>query len=265
MKIFGIVNVTPDSFSDGGHFSQADAAIAHGLKLAGQGADILDIGGESTRPGAADVSLGEELDRVVPVIEGLADRTDAQISIDTRKPQVAQAAVNAGASIWNDVTALRYSSDSLSIAAELGCRVVLMHMQGEPSSMQQKPDYQCVVSEVYQFLDERIAAARAAGVAADRVIADPGIGFGKTLDHNLMIFGALERFRDLAVPLLMGASRKRFIAGLDQDAATDERLGGSLAAAMRAQAAGWDFVRVHDVKQTRQALKVADAIKRSSS
>jgi dihydropteroate synthase len=257
MKIMGIVNVTPDSFSDGGRFFKAEAAVEHALRLEAEGADILDIGGESTRPGAREVASEEELERVIPVIEALASRTGTSLSIDTRKPEVARAALSAGALIWNDVSALSHSPESLKTAAELSCQVVLMHMQGIPQTMQQNPSYDDVVSEVIQHLSSRIDACAKAGIPESRLIADPGIGFGKTLEHNLALFRALERFAELGVPLLMGASRKRFIEAV---AGPGERLGGSVAAALRAQEAGWDYVRVHDVQATRQALSVAKAI-----
>ncbi|MBB4659993.1 dihydropteroate synthase [Parvularcula dongshanensis] len=254
--LMGIVNATPDSFSDGGRFA-GQAGVEHGTRLAEEGAQVLDVGGESTRPGAAFVPVQEEIDRVLPVIEGLKVRSDARISVDTRKPEVARAAVAAGASIWNDVSALTFGEDSLATAAALGMPVVLMHAQGDPATMQQEPRYGDVVGEVLTFLRARIEAARAAGV--EQVIADPGIGFGKTLDHNLALFRSLERFQEFGVPLLMGASRKRFIASLDRDGAADERLGGSVAAVLRARAAGFGWFRVHDVAATRQALAVWEA------
>lgn len=260
MKIFGIVNVTPDSFSDGGLHFFPEAAIKHGAKLAEEGADVLDIGGESTRPGAAPVSAAEEIERVVPVIEGLAKRVGARLSIDTMKPDVAKAAIAAGAEIWNDVSALRFDSESVEAARALGCHVVLMHMQGEPRTMQSSPTYDDVVEEVFSFLAERVQACAKAGIPRERIMADPGIGFGKTLEHNLALFGNLERFQDLGVPLMLGASRKRFIEALDRPGAASERLGGSLAAAVRGLSAGFQAVRVHDVAATRQALSVASAI-----
>ncbi|MEM1381335.1 MAG: dihydropteroate synthase [Pseudomonadota bacterium] len=260
MEIFGIVNVTPDSFSDGGRAFETQAAVEHALRLEDEGADILDIGGESTRPGAAPVSVDDELQRVIPVISALAGRVSARLSIDTRKPEVARAAIAAGASIWNDVTALSFAPDSLETAAELGCDVVLMHMQGEPSSMQQNPVYNDVVSEVITFLRQRIADCVVAGISREKITADPGIGFGKTLEHNLALFAQLEAFAALETKLMMGASRKRFIAALDRDGPADTRIGGSIAAALRAQRAGFTHVRVHDVAQTRQALAVAHAI-----
>lgn len=259
-KLMGVVNVTPDSFSDGGRHDDPARAVAHALALVEEGADILDIGGESTRPGADFVSVDEELARVLPVIEGLAARTEAPISIDSRKPEVARAAVAAGASIWNDVSALAFSPESLAVAADLGVDVVLMHAQGDPKTMQAAPRYDDVVAEVADFLAERIEAAVFAGVHRDRLIVDPGIGFGKTLEHNLTLLKNLPRFKELGRPILLGASRKRFIAAIDRDGPADERLGGSLAVALTGFAAGVDFVRVHDVAATRQAFAVAAAI-----
>ncbi len=256
----GVVNTTPDSFSDGGQFLDLNAAIQHGLRLSDEGAKILDIGGESTRPGAEPVSVEDELARVVPVIEGLAAKTDTALSIDTRKPEVARAAIAAGATIWNDVSALTYAPDSLETAADLSCDIVLMHAQGDPKTMQDHPHYDDVVEEVYAFLAARMEACMKAGVAQEQVIVDPGIGFGKTLAHNLALLANLGRFADLSRPVLLGASRKRFIAALDRDGPAAERLGGSLAAVIAGWRAGASIFRVHDVAATRQALNVADAI-----
>jgi dihydropteroate synthase len=261
----GVVNVTQDSFSDGGAFLDPAHAIEHGLKLVEEGAAILDVGGESTRPGADVVSVETELARVLPVIKGLAAQTAAVISIDTRKALVARACVEAGASIWNDVSALTYSDESLAVAAALDCRVVLMHAQGEPKTMQDDPRYDNVVEEVLGDLSARISACEAAGVARARLIADPGIGFGKTLAHNLALIGNLNRFASLGVPVLLGASRKRFIAALDRLGPPPARLGGSIAAALAGAARGASIIRVHDVAATRQALAVADAIEKPPS
>ncbi len=258
--LMGVVNVTPDSFSDGGSFLDPAHAIEHGLRLVEEGAAILDIGGESTRPGAETVSEETELARVMPVIKALASQTAAAISIDTRKPAVARAAIGAGASIWNDVSALSYSDNSLFVAASLDCRVVLMHSQGDPKTMQDDPHYGNVVEEVFAGLSRRIADCEAAGIARSRLIADPGIGFGKTLDHNLALLAHLDRFAGLGVPVLLGASRKRFIASLDRQGPAGGRLGGSIAAALAAAAGGVSIVRVHDVAATRQALAVSAAI-----
>ncbi|MGY6628361.1 MAG: dihydropteroate synthase [Oceanicaulis sp.] len=259
--VMGVVNVTPDSFSDGGRFVEPGAACEHALTLLDQGADWLDIGGESTRPGADPVSETEEMDRVLPVIEAIrAARPDALISIDTVKPGVAGAAIGAGASLWNDVSALGHDG-ALEMAAGLGRPVCLMHMQGEPRTMQNAPRYDDVVTDVARFLGQRAGAAMAAGVAREHILLDPGIGFGKMLAHNLALLGALEEFAGLGFPILLGASRKRFIAGIDRSA-TDaaDRLGGSLAAALYGARAGVAMVRVHDVRETVQALEVQAAI-----
>ena len=261
VRVMGIVNVTPDSFSDGGWLADAEAAVAHGLTLAEQGADILDIGGESTRPGAEPVPEGEEIDRVVPVIEGLRARWPGPISIDTMKPGVARAAVAAGAKMWNDVTALGHAPDSLATAADLGCDIVLMHMRGEPRTMQADPRYGDVVAEVTGWLAARADAAMAAGVARDRIRLDPGSGFGKTAEHNLALTARLERLVGLGFPVLYGASRKRTIHSIDPTA-TDpsDRLGGSLALALEAARNGAAIIRVHDVRETVQALAVQAAV-----
>jgi dihydropteroate synthase len=257
----GIVNVTPDSFSDGGRFLDVDAAVAHARRLIAQGADVLDIGGESTRPRAAPVSEDEEIGRVVPVVEAVRRESRVQISIDTMKPAVARAAVAAGATMWNDVAALRFAPDSLATAAELGCDVVLMHMQGEPRTMQAAPRYVDVVAEVMAFLADRAQAALAAGVARDRIWLDPGIGFGKTAAHSLALLRNLDRIVALGFPVLVGVSRKSSIAGIARDkSAEHQRLGGSIAAALAAVAAGAAMIRVHDVAETRQALAIAAAI-----
>lgn len=260
-RVMGIVNVTPDSFSDGGRFLDPRQGVEHARRLIAQGVDILDIGGESTRPGAAPVSAEDEAARVIPLIEAIRAVSDIPISIDTMKPAVARAAVAAGATIWNDVAALRFSPDAPEVAADLGCEVVLMHILGQPGTMQDEPRYDDVVAEVEAFLLARAAAAMAAGVAREKIWLDPGIGFGKTLAHNLTLLAALPRFVALGYPILLGASRKRFIAGVDPsaDQATD-RLGGSLAAHLAGAAAGVAAVRVHDARETVQALDVWAAI-----
>ncbi len=258
--IMGVLNVTPDSFSDGGDFIDLEAAVARGLEMVANGADVIDIGGESTRPGAAPVDAAEELRRVIPVIKALREQTAARISIDTCKPDVARAAVAAGADIWNDVMALR-EEGAVAAAAELGVPVILMHMAGTPTTMQQAPRYADVVSEVCEFLTDRADIAMAGGVAADSIWLDPGIGFGKSLDHNLALMRDLDQVISLGYPVLFGASRKRFIAAIDEGAAETERLGGSLAAALRAAQAGVAMVRVHDIRMTLQALKVQAAIR----
>ncbi|MDP1912959.1 dihydropteroate synthase [Brevundimonas sp.] len=257
----GIVNVTPDSFSDGGHLASVEAAVAHGLRLVEQGADFLDIGGESTRPGADPVDLDEEIARVVPVIEGLRACWPGPISIDTMKPAVARAAVAVGATMWNDVTALGFAPDSLAVAAELGCDVVLMHMKGEPRTMQADPHYDDVVAEVADWLAARADMAMAAGVARERIWLDPGLGFGKTAAHNLALTAQLGRLTAAGFPVLYGASRKRTIQSIDPTA-TDpaDRLGGSLALALEAAGRGASILRVHDVRETVQALAVQAAV-----
>lgn len=257
----GVVNVTPDSFSDGGRFLDPGAALIHARRLIADGADILDIGGESTRPGAEPVSGAEEIARVIPLIAAIRTESAIPISVDTMKPAVARAAVAAGATMWNDVAALRWSDDSLATAAELGCDVVLMHMLGEPRTMQDDPRYDDVVGEVTAFLAERAQAALDGGVARERIWLDPGIGFGKTLAHNLALLANLESLVALGFPVVLGASRKRFIAAIDRNA-DDNRLGGSLAVALAASSAGVAAVRVHDVHETVQALSVWAALGR---
>ncbi|MGE0741303.1 MAG: dihydropteroate synthase [Hyphomonadaceae bacterium] len=252
--VMGVLNVTPDSFSDGG--ANGGAAAPRALAMLEAGADIIDVGGESTRPGAQPVEAGEEIARVVPVIAALRAATRAPISIDTMKPAVAQAAIAAGASMWNDVAALQ-APGALETAAALQRPVILMHMQGEPRTMQASPRYDDVVAEVIAFLRARVAAAEALGV--EDIWVDPGIGFGKTLAHNLALLNAVARItRETERPVLIGASRKRFIQSIDERAADagKGRLGGSLAAALIAAQNGADIVRVHDVAETVQALKV---------
>jgi len=256
----GVLNLTPDSFSDGADLASPMAAADRAAQMTAEGADWLDVGGESTRPGAAPVGEAEELARVIPAIDAIWARTAAPISIDTMKPAVARAAIAAGASLWNDVYALR-APGALETAAELGCGVVLMHMQGEPATMQADPRYDDVVAEVVQFLEARARAAIAAGVARERVWLDPGLGFGKTLAHNLELIRGLPRLADLGFPVIVGASRKGMIRALDPSAAAAaDRLGGSLAIALAAARAGAAMVRVHDVRETVQALTVDAAI-----
>ena len=258
-RVMGIVNATPDSFADGGEHATVEAAIAHGLKLAGEGADILDIGGESTRPGAEDVPLEEELRRVVPVIEALAQRVSIPISIDTSKPEVMRAAVAAGAGLVNDVYGLRREG-ALDAAAELGVPVVLMHMLGEPRTMQVNPEYDDVVGEVHRFLAERIFAAEMAGIPKKRIVVDPGFGFGKNARHNLQLLAQLRRFTELGVPVLAGLSRKRTIGELTGREDPRERVFGSVAAHLIAAQNGAMLLRVHDVAATADALKVWNAV-----
>jgi dihydropteroate synthase len=257
--IMGIVNVTPDSFSDGGLYCETDEAISHGLDLVQQGAEILDIGGESTRPGALPVSEAEELRRVIPVIEGLAARTKAPLSIDTMKPAVARAALAAGASLVNDVAANRTDDLMARLVAETGAGYVAMHMQGLPPTMQHHPAYPDVVRAVADFLRDRLERLKAAGVAVEQVILDVGLGFGKTLEHNLQLLAALRSFTTLERPVLLGVSRKSFIGALT-GANVAERLPGSLACACLAVAAGVQIIRTHDVAETVQAVRVAEAI-----
>jgi dihydropteroate synthase len=256
-KLMGVVNVTPDSFSDGGLFLDAEAAIEHGRELVEQGAEILDVGGESTRPGAEEVSAEEELARVEPVVTGLAGT--ATVSIDTSKLAVAEAALDAGASIVNDVTALRSDPEIATLCAEREAGLVLMHMQGDPRTMQANPIYEDVVDDVKAFLAERLAVAVGAGVVEERVWLDPGIGFGKTVEHNLELLRRLGELRELGRPLVVGTSRKSFIGKID-DSAVGDRIGGTIASSVVAAAEGADVLRVHDVAEMVQALTMASAI-----
>ena len=259
-RIMGVVNVTPDSFSDGGRLAGADAAVAHGLALAGAGAEIVDIGGESTRPRAAPVGLDQELDRVMPVIEGLkAAGCPALLSIDTRKAAVAAAALAAGAVMFNDVSALTHDHASPAVAATAP-GVCLMHAQGDPRTMQANPRYGDVLLDVYDFLELRIAAAEAEGIERARIVVDPGIGFGKTLEHNLALLRRLSLFHGLGCAVMLGVSRKRFIGALSGVGEAHRRVSGSLAAGLAGLAQGVQILRVHDVAETRQALQVWRAI-----
>ena len=257
-QVMGVLNVTPDSFSDGGRYASLAAAVAHGVRLAEEGAAVIDVGGESTRPGAAPVSVDEELERVVPVIERLRAATAAIVSVDTSKPQVMRAAADAGAGLINDVRALG-EPGALEAAAGTGCAVCLMHMQGQPRTMQQQPRYDDVVAEVRAFLAARLAAARAAGVAADQLLVDPGFGFGKTLAHNLTLLRHLRELAALDAPLAVGLSRKALIGTLTGRSAA-ERVPGSIALAVLAVAGGARLVRAHDVAATVDALKVTAAV-----
>jgi dihydropteroate synthase len=258
VRLMGVVNVTPDSFSDGGLYLDPEAAISHGRELAAQGADILDVGGESTRPGADEVAVEEELRRVVPVVAGLAG-LGVEISVDTSKAPVAAAALDAGATIVNDVTALRADPAMAGLVAERGARVVLMHMAGDPRTMQVNPEYGDVVAEVRDFLAARLAAAVAAGIDESRIWLDPGIGFGKTAQHNFELLRGLDRLAALGRPLVVGTSRKSFIGRAD-GSRTDDRLGGTIATSILAAAAGATVLRVHDVREMAEALKVASAV-----
>ena len=257
-QVMGILNVTPDSFSDGGRFHHVDAALAQAAALRAQGAAIIDVGGESTRPGAAPVSEAEEIDRVRPVIEALSAE-GALVSIDTRKPAVMEAAAAAGAGIINDVTGLIGDPRSFDTAVALGLPLCLMHMQGEPQTMQADPQYGDAPAEVFTFLAGQAMALMEAGVSAEKICLDPGIGFGKTLEHNLQIMARLDELVDAGWPVLLGASRKSFIAKITP-AGPEERLGGSLAAVLAGFGAGVSLFRVHDVQETVQALAVAEAI-----
>jgi dihydropteroate synthase len=260
--VMGIVNVTPDSFSDGAMLASAEDAVAHGARLVDEGADLVDVGGESTRPGSDPIEADEEIRRVVPVIEGLVKaRPGTPLSVDTRKPEVASAALDAGASVVNDIAGGRNRA-LLETVSRTGAGVVLMHMLGEPKTMQDDPRYDDVVTEVHEFLRERIEAAVFASIAEERICIDPGIGFGKTVDHNLALLRAVPALRMLGAAVMVGASRKGFIGTLTGVEDPAARLEGSLAVAVLAAAHGADLVRVHDVEATVRALKVADAVVR---
>jgi dihydropteroate synthase len=258
-RVMGILNVTPDSFSDGGRFLNVEAALQQASRMATQGADIIDVGGESTRPGAAVLPLQQELDRVLPVIEAIVSRFDVAVSVDTSKAAVMRSAVDAGAALINDVFALRRDG-ALQAAAALDAAVCLMHMQGEPGSMQKQPHYDRLPGEVIDFLAARVAAAREAGIAAARIIVDPGFGFGKNDRHNLEILANLEQFRELRRPMLVGLSRKRMLGNLTGRAA-DERVAAGVAAAVIAVTKGAKIIRTHDVGPTVDALKVCEAVR----
>ena len=261
--VMGVLNVTPDSFSDGGLHGSVEAAVAHGERLAEQGAAIVDVGGESTRPGAAPVSAQQELDRVLPVIERLAGRIGAAISVDTSRPEVIRAAVAAGACMVNDVRALRLPG-ALAAAAESGAAVCLMHMQGEPATMQQRPEYADVLAEVRRFLASRVAACEAAGIRRGRLCVDPGIGFGKTPAHNLALLAGLERLGSDGCPVMVGVSRKSLV-GIITGRAPGERFAGSIAFAALAAAGGASIVRAHDVAATLDAVKAGGALRRAAA
>ncbi len=258
-RIMGVVNVTPDSFFDGDQFDDAQMAIDHARRLVEEGADILDIGGESTRPGSEPVPLDEELARVLPVIEGLAGKVDARLSIDTRKGEVMRRALAAGVDFVNDISALSHDPESLAIVADAGVPVVLMHAQGDPKTMQDDPHYDDVALDVFDYLEARIEACLRAGIAREKIVVDPGIGFGKTLDHNLALLAQISLLHGLGLPVLVGASRKSFIGKLTAAKSADQRLPGSLAAAVHAVSQGVQIVRVHDVAETRQALELWQA------
>lgn len=261
--MMGIVNVTPDSFSDGGLYLDAGAAVKHAIQLAREGADILDVGGESTRPGAQPVSTADEIARVVPVIEGIVAEAEVPVSIDTMKSAVARAALDAGAQMINDVSAGRFSSDMFGVAAERSVPLVLMHMLGEPRTMQQDPRYGDVVGEVKDFLRDRARAASDAGIDPARIILDPGFGFGKTREQNLVLLKELSSFAELGHPILAGTSRKTFI-GATLELPVEERLEGTAATVALAVANGADIVRVHDVAPMRRVVGMVEAVLRSS-
>jgi len=268
LRIIGVLNVTPDSFYDGGRHEDTDHAVEHGLLMAAAGADIIDVGGESTRPGARRIDASEQIGRVVPVIQALRQRLDqshpaVQISIDTTLAEVAQASADAGATILNDVSAGRQDPGMLPLAAKRGLPIILMHMLGEPGTMQDRPEYEDVVAEVSQFLLDRAQAAFLAGVDRKRIILDPGIGFGKTLEHNLSLLGSIKTFLGLGYPLLIGASRKRFIESFGvscEQASPNDRLGGTCAVTAHCASLGVQLIRVHDVAANRQAAELTQAL-----
>lgn len=261
--LMGILNTTPDSFSDGGKFINTNEALEHALKMVEDGADIIDIGGESTRPGAIEIDIETELSRTIPIIKALREKSNVQISIDTRKPEIAKAAIEVGANIWNDVSALTFAPNSIEMAAQLNVPIILMHFQGTPENMQNSPFYRDVTTDVLSFLSSRIGHSINGGVKRNNLILDVGIGFGKSLEHNLELLANLEKFNALGCPILIGASRKSLIQKIDDKAISpDDRLGGSLAIALMAVDNGASIIRVHDVRQTHQAFLLRDAILR---
>ncbi|UCG62908.1 MAG: dihydropteroate synthase [Candidatus Zixiibacteriota bacterium] len=260
--VMGVLNVTPDSFSDGGNFENTDRAISRALEMEKQGADIIDIGGESTRPGATGVSVEDETERVIPVIDGLRRKTRIPISIDTYKSEVAAAALDHGADIVNDVSALRFDSKMASLVSSRGVPVILMHMLGTPLTMQKEPRYDNCVKEIADFFEERLQLCETVGISGDRIILDPGIGFGKRLSDNIEVLARLAEFKRFGVPLLVGTSRKSFIGMLhDKDAPAHRRLGGSIASMVAAILNGANIVRVHDVAESVEAIKIISAIR----
>ncbi|PJI91376.1 dihydropteroate synthase [Yoonia maricola] len=259
-RIMGILNVTPDSFSDGGQFNAPDRALAHAQAMQTAGADIIDVGGESTRPGAKQVEIAEEIERTVPVIKAIRAHSDVPISIDTRKSQVGAAALDAGATLVNDVAAFTFDPELAKVAAKVGAPVCVMHAQGAPETMQDDPCYDDVLLDVYDFLSERIEAAVAAGIPREQIVVDPGIGFGKTLAHNLTLLRGIAIFHALGCPILLGASRKRFIGTIGGGAAASDRVSGSVAVALNAARQGVQILRVHDILATKQALDLEWAI-----
>lgn len=259
--IMGVLNVTPDSFSDGGHYFELDKAVEHGLEMARDGADIIDVGGESTRPYSRKITSGEEMDRVIPVIELLSKKLPVPISIDTRKADVAQEALKAGAAVINDISALQGDPSMASIAAQAEVPVVLMHMKGTTEDMQDNPTYEDLVSEILEFLRDAINRSVTNGIREDLIIVDPGIGFGKTFDHNLQIIKELSRFRSLERPILLGTSNKAFIGHI-LDKKAHERCTGTMATIAAGVMNGANIVRVHDVRKAAETVKIVDAIKR---
>lgn len=262
--VMAVINVTPDSFSDGGRFRSVDQAVEHALRQVEQGADLLDIGGESTRPGADPVDEQEELDRVLPVIEALAARTSVPISIDTVKPAVMRQAAAAGAGMINDVNGLR-SEGAIELAAELKLPVCIMHMQGQPRTMQERPEYDSVVDDIAEFLGQQAAACQSAGLDPRNIVIDPGFGFGKTLEHNLHLLAGLERLVDLGFPVLAGLSRKSMLGAITGRQQPEQRLAASIAAHLIAADRGAAIVRVHDVAETVDALKVRAAVRAAAN
>ncbi len=259
--IMGILNITPDSFSDGGSFIKADTAVEHAINMVEEGADIIDIGGESTRPGSDAITVSEELERVIPVIEKLSGRIRVPISIDTYKAEVAQKAIDAGASIVNDISGLRFDPEMPGVVSRNEVSVVIMHIKGTPKNMQKNPIYGNLIKEIIEYLEESIAIAEKAGVHHEKIIVDPGIGFGKMFEDNLEIINRLSEFRRLGKPLLIGASRKAFIGEVLGDAPVGDRVEGTAAAVAISIMNGADIVRVHDVKEMKKVAKVSDAIK----
>ncbi len=259
-RVMGILNVTPDSFSDGGLFEAPDDAVAHARAMIAAGADIIDIGGESTRPGAADVAMPDEIARTAPIIAAIRAQSDVPISIDTRKGAVAQAAITAGAGLINDVAAFGFDPALAGVAAAAGLPVCLMHAQGDPATMQADPRYDDVLLDVYDFLETRIAVAEAAGIARHQIVVDPGIGFGKTLAHNLTLLRGIALFHSLGCPILLGASRKRFIGTIGGGETAADRVAGSVAVALHGVRQGVQILRVHDIFATRQAMDLEQAI-----
>jgi len=257
--VMGVLNVTPDSFSDGGRHADLDAALAHARAMAAAGADIIDVGGESTRPGAEPVPVQEELDRVIPVLETLRAELDVVLSVDTSKPAVMQAALDSGAGLLNDVNGFR-APGAMEVASSGTAAVCVMHMQGQPRSMQERPQYADVVAEVSDFLVGQAKALRALGVAGERIVLDPGFGFGKTLEHNMALFRSLPRLAALGYPLLVGVSRKSMIGALLGDRPVSDRVVGSVTAALLAVGAGARILRVHDVRETADALTIQRAL-----